>query len=611
MPHERVRPMTRRAHVLAVACLVVLMLLTSCSSDSKTSGAGSSASAATSSSPPSKSFARLPGKEGGKVVFGQEQEYTSYNNSTSSNGLLANTLILNLTLPQVFITDGQLNQELNTELMKTVTLKSTSPQIVEYVIQPNATWQDGVAINCKDFYLNWFSQNGKALSTDIDPDTQKPKPIFDAAATTGYENISKLDCSADGKTVTTTYDTPFADYRSLFSGNMSLLPAHVLEAKTGIADVTKLTPDSPQTELKKAGDFWNTGWDGFDAAADISGAWYKITSFNKGQDLTLERNEKYYGPRGKLDTIVFKQVPDATQEPAALANNDVQVIYPQAGPDIMANLNKDTGATTRVDFGTSFDHLDFNYKDPILQDKVVREAFALGVDTQEIVNKELAPITDKAAPLGNRLLLTNQDGYRDNRATMGNDYRTPDPDKAARLLTDDGWKLGSDGIRVKNGQRLTLKIGRQDPNPRRQSIIETISSQLKPIGFDVQDAPDPKFNSDLLTAGQFQIALFGWVNTPFFTSSQPIYGADPGHGENFSNIRVTGVADLYTKLATTFDPDTQKDIANQIDVLLWNDMASLPLYQQPDITAYKNNIKNVSYNGVQGPTWNAFDWSLG
>ena len=604
----------RRHRGIALLCLLFsfALIAAACSSDNKKpTGAGSNgSSAAAGGASSTKTLTRNQGKEGGKLVFGQEQEFTSYNNSASHNGLLANTIILNLVLPQVYITDGQLNQELNTELMKSVTLKSTSPQVVEYVVQPSASWEDGSPIDCKDFYLNWLAQNGKAISSEIDPDTNKPKPIFDAASTTGYENISKVECSPDGKTITTTYDSPFADYTGLFSGSTSLLPAHVLEAKTGIADITKLTEKSPEADLKKAGDFWNTGWDGFDPSTSISGAWYKITSFNKGQDLTLERNTKYYGPRGKLDTIVFKQVPDATQEPTALANGDVQVIYPQVNPDIVANLNKISGITNRVDFGTSFEHLDFNHKDPILQDKAVREAFALGVDTQEIVNKELGPVTDKGEPLGNRMLLTNQDGYKDNRNASDIDYSKSDPDKAKKLLDAAGWSVGSDGVRVKNGQRLSIKIGRRDPNPRRHDIIETVASQLKPVGFEIVEAADPKFNSTLLPAGNFQIALFGWNGTPFLTSNQSIYGAAAGEGQNFNNIDVPGVPDLFKQLSTEFDPAKQKDIANQIDVLLWKDMASLPLFQQPDITAYKNNVKNVSYNGAQGPTWNGFDWSL-
>ena len=73
---------------------------------------------------------------------------------------------------------------------------------------------------------------------------------------------------------------------------------------------------------------------------------------------------------------------------------------------------------------------------------------------------------------------------------------------------------------------------------------------------------------------------------------------------------MAGVPELFEKLATEFDPQTQKDIANEIDALLWDDAATLPLFQSPDITSFRDNVKNVSYNGAQGPTWNAFDWAL-
>ena len=105
------------------------------------------------------------GKDGGKLVFGQEQEFTSYNNSSSHNGLVANIIPLNLVQPQPFITDGHLDQLLNTELMKSVTITSKSPMVVEWVVQPSAVWEDGAPIDCEDFYLTWLAQNGKAKSS--------------------------------------------------------------------------------------------------------------------------------------------------------------------------------------------------------------------------------------------------------------------------------------------------------------------------------------------------------------------------------------------------------------------------------------------------------------
>ena len=498
---------------------------------------------------------------------------------------------------------------LNTELMKSVTVKSKDPQVVEYVVQPNAVWEDGKPIGCSDFYLNWLAQNGKAVSTEIDPETNKPKPIFDTNSTSGYDQVSKLECSPDGKTITLTFSKPYADYKGMFQGTSMMVPAHILEAKTGIADITKVNETSPQDVLKKVGDFWNTGFDGFDPTVAISGAWYKLTSFNKGQDLTLERNEKYYGPPGKLDTIVFKQVPDATQEPTALGNNDVQVIYPQVNPDVIANLNKIADASTSVNFGTNWEHLDFSFRNPILKDKAVRQAFLLGVDVQEIVNKEIGPVTDQGTPLGNRWLLTNQTGFQDNRKTSTLDFSKPDPDKAKQVLEDAGWKAGTDGIRVKDGQKLSIKIGRRDPNPRRHSIIETVASQLRPIGFDIVEAADPTFNATLLPAGNYEIALFGYTGSPFLSNGyDSVYRT--GSGGNFQGYSNPEVDKLLDSLAVEFDPQKQKDIANQIDQKLWEDASSLPLFQSPDILSFRKNVKNVVYNGAQGPTWNAFDWAL-
>ena len=49
---------------------------------------------------------------------------------------------------------------------------------------------------------------------------------------------------------------------------------------------------------------------------------------------------------------------------------------------------------------------------------------------------------------------------------------------------------------------------------------------------------------------------------------------------------------------------------NQIDTVLWDDMATLPLFQFQDLIAYSDTIQNVSYNGPLGVTWNAQEWTV-
>mgnify|MGYP006988339635 CR=1 FL=1 len=59
---------------------------------------------------------------------------------------------------------------------------------------------------------------------------------------TGYENITSLECSDDGKTITTTYDTPYADWQGLFGG---LIPAQVVEAD-GVREKLRACQVEPQ-----------------------------------------------------------------------------------------------------------------------------------------------------------------------------------------------------------------------------------------------------------------------------------------------------------------------------------------------------------------------------
>jgi len=466
-------------------------------------GTGTTAAGGTPTTAAQAKLADLPGKTGGTVTYAAEQEFTAYNNASSDNGLVANTLVLNDVQPGPFVVDGKLSFVLNTDMMDSVTVKSENPQVVEYKVKPTAVWEDGNPIDCDDFYLAWLSQNGVAVSDKDEDADGKKDGLFKAASTTGYDQISKVECADSDHTITTTYDSQFADYKGLF-GN--LMPAHILESKTGVADVTKVAAvkDTPGTgDILKVAQFWNEGWNDFDASVDLSGAWYRISAFEKGVSLTLERNPKYYGKPGYLDKIIYKQVPDAAQQPAALGNGDVQVISPQPNADLLASLASISGVKSQTNFGTTFEHIDFNFKNPILADKAVRTAIAQCVDRNEIVEKLIKPSAPNAEVLGNRILLANQAGYKDN----GGAFAKADPEKAKATLTAAGWTLGGDGIMTKGGQRLSLKVGRRDPNPRRQQQAELFAAQCKPAGIELVDAPNPDFNSKLLPAGQYDIPV--------------------------------------------------------------------------------------------------------
>jgi peptide/nickel transport system substrate-binding protein len=604
---------TSKASKFAALAVGLALVAAACSSDGAsetTTGGTDTTTGGTDTTSAPETTTAAP--SGGTVTYAAEQEYTAYNNGTADQVLFANTLVLNLVQPGPFISEPDLTFKLWDEMMVSAEVTSTDPQVVEYVVKPEAVWSDGEAIDCDDFYLAWIANNGKLSHPNPDytgpgqldadgNEIPETLPDFNTAGTTGYENISKLECSDDGKTITTTYDTPYADWQGLFGG---LIPAHVVEKDSGVADITTIDPTTSSADSVAAGADWSTGFSGFDPAKDLSGAWFTIDSFTQGSNLILKRNDKFWGKPANLDSIVFQLVPDATQQPAALQNGDVQVISPQPNADLVAQLEGIEGVTANVEQGLTFEHYDFNQANKHLAKLEVRQALSYCIDREEIVSTLVAPINPDATVLNNRIYVPSAADYKDNSGGL-----TRDVAKAKSLLEGAGYTLGADGIYVDaDGERLSLRLGRRDPNPRRQSTNELFAEQCKEAGIELTDDPAENFNAERLPASDYDIALFAWVSTPLLSSNTSIYV--PGGPQNWNNYSDPKVQDLFDQANKEFDAAKRADLMNQIDQVLWDDMATLPLFQFQEMVAFSDTVQNVVFNGPLGVTWNGNEWAL-
>lgn len=597
---------TKRGKFAAVA-VGLAFIAASCGDDEKTDTTTANTTESTGGAETTEAPAA-----GGTVTYAAEQEYTAYNNATADQVLFANTLVLNMVQPGPFISMPDLTFQLWEDMMVSAEVTSEDPQVVEYVIQPTAVWSDGEPIDCDDFYLAWIASNGKLQTPNPDytgPDAVDADgnpisefiPDFNTAGTTGYEDIESLECSEDGLTVTTTYATKYADWKGLFGG---LIPAHVVEAKSGVADITTIDPAATSADSVAAGEVWSTGFSGFDPEMALSGAWYSIDSWTEGQNLILKRNEAFYGTPGTLDEIVFLLVPDATTQPAALENGDVQVISPQPNADLVAQLQGIAGVVTSVEQGLTFEHYDFNQANPHLAKLEVRQALALCIDREEIVSTLVQPINPDATVLNNHIYVPSAADYQDNSDGLARDV-----DAAKAKLESAGYVMGADGVYADaDGNRLSLRLGRRDPNPRRQSTNELFAEQCAEAGIELTDDAAENFNAERLPAGDYDIALFAWVATPFLSSNTSIYV--PDGPQNWNNYKNDALTDLFAQANAEFDDAVRADLMDQIDQILWDDMATLPLFQFQEMVAYSDTVSNVVFNGPLGVTWNANEWAL-
>ncbi|HZR51018.1 MAG TPA: ABC transporter family substrate-binding protein [Streptosporangiaceae bacterium] len=528
-------------------------------------------------------------KSGGQLTFALDEDVAGFNPLLTGDTEFVLQEILNQTLPQVFTINNQLKPQLNTELVSSATVTNNNPQTIVYKINPKAVWSDGTPINADDFIYNWQSQSGSTKFKDVGGKTYLP------ASTSGYSSIASVTGSDNGKTVTVVMAQPYGDWQSLFSVTNPLIPAHI---------------------AKTVG--FNAGFQNFGPAVQVSGGPYMIQSYTKGESLVEVRNPHYWGPPGKLSKILYRFILSDAQQPAAIQNNEANMVNPvSASIPYLDSIKNIPGFTTDVIPGLEFQHIDFNEANPYLKLASVRHAIAFGTNRQQLISKLVSPLDVKPAVglLNSHFFMPVQPQYSDNSAGAG----AYDPAQAKTLLQQAGMTMGSDGYFHPNfgpekGQDFSLTISTTSGVEVRSEIEQLLQADYKQIGVKLNIH---NYTADALfgTVGpksEYDIIEFAWVLSPFASANQSIYcdfkdAADCGDNwNNYSNPQVTS---LMKQAVGTVDPTQSAALWNQADKLMWKDMVTLPLYEQPQLwgwtSSYLNIVPNASNVGI---TWNAQAW---
>lgn len=524
-----------------------------------------------------------------------DKPWNAYNNATGDTTNSYNSFANIAALESPFYLDDKNNVVLNRDLMTSVDVTNQNPQTVVWKINPQAVWSDGQPVSCKDFYLDWLALNGTAKD-------------FNGASTTGYDQMQAPTCSDNDKTVTTVFTTPFVDYQSLFDiGSGEMMPAHVLEQNTGIADITKLSPTGDPTQLKAAADFWNKKWQGFDPKLDLADGPYMITGYQQNQSVTLSRNPKWWGKVGGPSTITLKAASSLSTQADALQNHEAEVQF-SAQPDVDGSTKlqgmKSQGVTYQAKAGLSYEHFDLNMRNPLFQDIAVRQAFFNCVNRNEIVQKLIKPIEPDATPAPSILFYPGEPNRPDNYS----DKSSGNPQQAAQILQNDGWTKGPDGIFTKNGQRLSFSISHTDI-PRRAQTVQLVNQECKAAGIDVQDHTDPNFLNGPVSAGQYDVALFAWSTPPFKSSSAATYTTDGG--QNYQKLSSPDADAAFKQALQQTSLSAAQPFYMQADKAIAATYETLPLFNTPDQWAYTGAWNGVTYQSLQGALWDANQWTKG
>lgn len=541
------------------------------------------------------------GSSGGPITVASDAEFTSYNgNSETGNGTW-NTFVLN-GVQDSFWDYGPQGEIVPNEAFGTYEMTSEDPLTVLYTFAEDAVWSDGEPLDCDDLLLEWATQGAGYVTEEIGEDGN-PIPLFRVPGTTGFDLVAKPTCQPGDKEVEFVYSEPFADWQQVT--NTSMLPAHVVAEQAGITPedlVTAIQNDDLAT-LAPVAEFWNTGWDMgpgalLDPALIPSSGPYQIDSWEAGQSLTLVANENYYGDPPATDSIVIRFI-QQDQQVQALANGEVDVIAPQVNVDLVASLEALGDQVTMITGDEmTWEHLDFNQTPgAVFADPSLRQAFAMCVPRQQIVDNLIAPANPEAVVMNLREFFPWDPEYDQVvGAAYGGEYDEPDIEGASALVE----AAGATGTQI--------RVLRSDPNPRRADTVAAIKASCDQAGFEIIDTPTPDLGAGITDVTSYEVALFAWAGSGVMTSGASLYRTAEGQNPyGYSNPEMDAAWD---ELVVTTEETRQVELLTEIETILWDDLFSIPLYAHPGVTAHAPDIQGVEQNAAQTQvSFNMEEWS--
>jgi peptide/nickel transport system substrate-binding protein len=537
---------------LSVAALVLALTIAGCSgSDQKPPSAGGEAEVGTTSDINPQDPATL--RQGGNLRLALDALPANYNTlHIDSEGTGA--AMLRATLPRAFRIAPDGSTTVNTDYFTSVELTGTNPQVVTYTINPKAVWSDGTPITWED------------IASQINATSGKDK-AFQFASPNGSERVKSVTRGVDDRQAVMTFAEPFTDWRAMFAGNTMLYPKSMTA-----------TPDAfNKAQLNGPGP---------------SAGPFIVSSIDKtAQRITLTRNPKWWGTPPLLDSITYLILDDAARVPA-LQNNAIDATG-IASLDELTIARRTAGISIRRAPGLSWYHFTFNgAPGTILADKALRLAVAKGIDRQAIANVSQRGLVDNPVPLNNHIYVAGQDGYQDNSSVVAFD-----PEKAKQELDALGWKMNGQ-FREKDGRQLVIRDVFFDALTTRQ-IAQIAQNSLAQIGvkLDLVAAPGGSLFTDYITVGNFDIGQFSWLADAFALSSLTQIFASGGES-NFGKIGSPEIDAQIEKTLDELDPAKARDLANELDKMVWAEGFSLPLFQSPGNSAVRSNLANFGPAGL-------------
>ncbi|PSR18427.1 peptide ABC transporter substrate-binding protein [filamentous cyanobacterium CCP3] len=465
---------------------------------------------------------------------------------------------------------------------------------VTWTLRPDVTWSDGEPFTADDVVFTFeFIRN----------------PVVAAATAQYYEGVKSVE-AIDDYTVKIPFATPTPAWSLPFTGQTGLiLPRHIFEEHNGPSARDALANLQP-----------------------VGTGPYQAVGFESGT-VVYEPNPSYWGGRPSFQRVelVGGLAPYAAAREVLQTNEADFAHNLQVEAEALSELETDASGHVTHLFGAQVERIMLNFANPFARtedgersspnlphpyfsDLRVRQAINLAID-RDTIAKELYGSAGKPTA---QLLVAPLD-YQSEAIAY-----TYDLEQAKALLDEAGWvDTNGDGLREKDGVPLEV-LFQAAVNPVRQKTQTIVSDSLTELGVDVQISrvrldeffsADPKDTQSLNHFfADMQVYSIGNENPDpttymgWWTCAKIASQANQWQQPNNARYCNPEYDRLWAEAKRELDPDRRVELFQQMNELLAEDVAVIPVVHRAMTNAVSDRLTEVEFTPWDASTWAIKDW---
>jgi peptide/nickel transport system substrate-binding protein len=438
-------------------------------------------------------------------------------------------------------------------------------------LRDGVKFQDGTDFNADAVCANFDRWYNMPESSQTDDLTYYYATLFRGFKTGDRADEAIYDsCSADGdSSATIKLKKPFAGFISAMS-----MPAFSMQSPTALDKYQDDGAQNPRTT-------------DYSTAHPVGTGPFEFDSWERGKQITLKRNENYWGEKATISKAVIVAIDDPKARADALENGEIDG-YDLVGPaDISPLKDKGFQIENREPFNVLY--LGMNQKAKPLDNLKVRQAIAYALNKDEIVSASMPEGTETAI----EFVPPSVNGYTEDVTRY--DY---DPAKAKQLLKE----AGADGATIE----FNYPTGVSRPYmPQPADTFNVIRSQLEAVGLKIKptaDQWDPDYLEKIQGTTKHGLHLLGWTGD--YNDTDNFLGVFFGTATDewgFSNQQLFDDLKEARGLPTV---EEQKPVYEKINQEVMDYLPGVPLAHPVPSLAFAPGVHGYQPSPVQDEVWN-------